>query len=181
MKSREEPCGSRSIWPSSRPARRSSRTFASSTRSPRPSLRPIEEPMATIEVKIPGRPSRYAVRVERGLLGRIGARLKRDVGLAPGTPVALVTDRTVARLYAARVEKSLRASGCRVHRYVLAPGEPSKDLAVVTRLFESWARDGLGKGSLVVALGGGVVSDVSGFAASAFGRGLAWVAVPTTL
>jgi 3-dehydroquinate synthase len=137
--------------------------------------------MPTIDVTIPGRPARYAVRVERGLLDRLGARLKRDIHLAPGTPIALVTDRTVARLYAARVEKSLRAAGCAPRRYLLPPGEPSKDLAVVARLFESWARDGLGKGTLVVALGGGVVSDVSGFAAAAFGRGLAWVAVPTTL
>lgn len=137
--------------------------------------------MPSIEVKIAGRPLRYAVRVERGLLGRVGARLARDIGLTRGTPVALVTDRTVARLHGSRVERSLRAAGADVHRYVLAPGEPSKDLAVAARLFESWAADGLGKGTIVVALGGGVVSDVAGFAASAFGRGLAWVAVPTTL
>ncbi|HEU4333596.1 MAG TPA: 3-dehydroquinate synthase [Candidatus Eisenbacteria bacterium] len=137
--------------------------------------------MKTISVTIPGRPQRYQVRVERGLLGRVGARLKRDVGLAPGTSAALVTDRNVGRLYAARVEKSLRAAGCDVRRYTVAPGEPSKDLAVAARLFEAWARDGLGKSAVVVALGGGVVSDVAGFAASAFGRGLAWVAVPTTL
>ena len=138
-------------------------------------------PKSQIQVRIPGRPARYAVRVERGLLDRIGARLKRDVGLAPRATVALVTDRTVAALYARRVEKSLRAAGCEVRRYVLAPGEPSKDLAVAARLFESWAADGLGKGTLVIALGGGVVSDVAGFASSAFGRGLAWIAVPTTL
>ncbi len=137
--------------------------------------------MSTIPVRIPGRPARYAIRVERGILDRVGARLRRDIDLAPGSTVALVTDRTVARLYAARVERSLRAAGCEVRRYVLAPGEPSKDLAVAARLFEWWARDGIGKGALVVALGGGVVSDVTGFAASAFGRGLSWVVVPTTL
>jgi 3-dehydroquinate synthase len=137
--------------------------------------------MKTISVKIPGRPHRYQVRVERGLLGRIGARLRRDAGLRRGDHVALVTDRTVARLYAARVERSLRGAGAVVHRYTLAPGEPSKDLTVATRLFEAWARDGLGKSAVVVALGGGVVSDVAGFAASAFGRGLGWIAVPTTL
>jgi 3-dehydroquinate synthase len=137
--------------------------------------------MPLIQVKIAGRPARYAVRVERGLLDRIGARLARDVAFAPGTAVALVTDRTVARLYGARVERSLRAAGGDVRRYVLPPGEPSKDLAVAGRLFEAWARDGIGKSAVVVALGGGVVSDVAGFAASAFGRGLAWVAVPTTL
>ncbi|MEK7316102.1 MAG: iron-containing alcohol dehydrogenase, partial [Candidatus Eisenbacteria bacterium] len=137
--------------------------------------------MSTIPVRIPGRPARYAIRVERGILDRVGARLRSDIALAPGATVALVTDRTVARLYAARVERSLRAAGCEVRRYVLAPGEPSKDLAVAARLFDWWARDGIGKGALVVALGGGVVSDVTGFAASAFGRGLSWVVVPTTL
>ena len=137
--------------------------------------------MSTIPVRIPGRPARYAIRVERGILDRVGVRLRRDIALAPGSTVALVTDRTVARLYAARVERSLRAAGCEVRRYVLAPGEPSKDLAVAARLFEWWARDGIGKGALVVALGGGVVSDVTGFAASAFGRGLSWVVIPTTL
>ncbi len=137
--------------------------------------------MKSISVRIAGRPRRYTVRVERGLLDHVGARLRRDAGLLPGTPVALVTDRNVGRLYGARVERSLRRAGGAVRRYTLAPGEPSKDLAVATRLFEAWARDGLGKNAIVVALGGGVVSDVAGFAASAFGRGLSWVAVPTTL
>jgi 3-dehydroquinate synthase len=137
--------------------------------------------MKSISVNITGRSQRYQVRIERGLLDRLGARLRRDAGLSPGTRIALVTDRTVGRLYGARVERSLRKAGGDVTRYTVAPGEPSKDLAVATRLFEAWARDGLGKSAVVVAVGGGVVSDVAGFAAAAFGRGLAWVAVPTTL
>lgn len=140
-----------------------------------------------IRVRVPGTPADYRVRVERGLLARAGALVRalattggrRDP--RPGGAVALVTDRTVARLYGARVASSLRRAGFRVVPSVLAPGERSKSLATVGALTEGWARAGLSRDAVVVALGGGVVSDTAGFAAASYARGIPWVAFPTTL
>jgi 3-dehydroquinate synthase len=131
-----------------------------------------------IRVRVRGRAATYGVRVERGLLARAGALVRP---FAAGGVVALVTDRTVGRLYAARVERSLRGAGLDVDRALIAPGERSKTFATVRALADRWARAGLGRDALVVALGGGVVSDVAGFAAAAYGRGVPWVAMPTTL
>lgn len=136
-----------------------------------------------IRVRVRGVSSEYVVRVERGLLVRAGelvrSVLPRDRG-GSGRTVALVTDRTVARLYGARVESSLRRAGFRVARSVIAPGERSKSFETVRALAEGWARAGLTRDAAVVALGGGVVSDAAGFAAASYTRGLPWVAFPTT-
>jgi 3-dehydroquinate synthase len=131
-----------------------------------------------IRVRVRSFAGSYPVRVERGLLSRAGS-LARP--FAAGRSVALVTDRTVARLYGPRVEASLARAGLRVVRTALPPGERSKSIASVRALAERWAREGLGRDALVVALGGGVVSDVAGYAASSYARGIPWVVFPTTL
>jgi 3-dehydroquinate synthase len=131
-----------------------------------------------IRVRVRRSAAAYPVRVERGLLARAGTLVR---SIAGGGDVALVTDRTVARLYAARVSASLRRSGLRVVPAILPPGERTKSIATVRALSEKWAREGIGRDALVLALGGGVVSDTAGFAASVFARGIHWVAFPTTL
>jgi len=131
-----------------------------------------------IRVRVAGRPTGYAVHVESGLLSRVGPLALPH---APGGRALLVTDRTVGRLYGARVERSLTRAGLRVSRATLPAGERAKSFATVRSLCERWAKEGAGRDALVVALGGGVVSDAAGFAASVFGRGIPWIAVPTTL
>lgn len=121
---------------------------------------------------------RYRVRVGPGLLGRAGELLLRH---RLGGTLLLVTDRTVARLYGAQVRASLKRAGFDVHLTVLPPGERTKSLASARRLYRAWARHGAGRTAIVVALGGGVVSDVTGYAAATYGRGLPWVIFPTTL
>jgi 3-dehydroquinate synthase len=132
----------------------------------------------TTTVTIRRAPARYRILVQRGLLDRAGSlvRVHRD-----GGPALLVTDRTVLRLHGARVRESLRRAGFDVIVTALPPGEPSKTLASARRLYREWAGRRVFKGAIVVALGGGVVSDVAGFAAATYGRGLDWVAFPTTL
>jgi len=131
-----------------------------------------------IRVRVAGPAADYAVRVERGLLARVGALVRPH---APGGRVLLVTDRTVGRLYGARVERSLKRAGLDVSRTTIPAGERAKSFAMARSLCERWAKEGAGRDALVVALGGGVVSDAAGFAAAVFGRGIPWVAVPTTL
>jgi 3-dehydroquinate synthase len=131
-----------------------------------------------IHVRVNGRTARYPVRVERGLLGRAG-RLLRALG--PHRTAAVVTDATVGRLYGASVRRALERAGYRVLVSRVPDGERAKSIPVFRRLCEAWARDGVHRDAIVVALGGGVVSDLTGFAASSFHRGLDWAVLPTTL
>ena len=132
--------------------------------------------MTAVRVRRP--PHRYPVLVRMGLLDRAGNLLLRH---RRGGTLLLVTDRTVERLYGRRFRRSLGRAGFHVHTTVLPAGERAKSLHSARRLYRAWARHGAGRTSLVVALGGGVVSDVTGYAAATFARGLDWIVFPTTL
>lgn len=131
-----------------------------------------------IRVRVRSRPASYPVVVRAGLLRRAGAAIR---SVAPGGTALLVTDRTVGALYGAEVEQSLERAGYRVVRATLPAGERAKSLGSWSALGTLWARSGARRDAVVVALGGGVVSDIAGFAASSYARGLRWVALPTTL
>ena len=119
-----------------------------------------------------------------------------DVGVLPGGldrlgemlaarqlrgPIAIVTDENVGELYAERVRASLIGAGYRARVQAIPPGEDHKTIEVAERLWARFLDQGLERGSTVIALGGGVVGDLAGFAAATYLRGVAWVAVPTTL
>ena len=131
-----------------------------------------------ISVSVPRGRIRYPIRVAPGILSRAGEVM---LGIRGSGKVLVVTDRTVARLYGARFLASLRRAGFTPHAIALPPGERTKTLASVHRLCERWARLRVDRSVPVLALGGGVVSDVAGFAAAAYARGLDWVVFPTTL
>jgi len=76
---------------------------------------------------------------------------------------------------------SLREAGLQAATLVIKPGEASKTLREAARLYDGFLAAGLDRGSVVVALGGGVVTDLAGFAAATYLRGIAWIAAPTTL
>ena len=126
----------------------------------------------------PWAPEGYTVAVQPGVRQRVGAWL-RAAGLEG--PVALVSDATVAALHGDAVQASLEAAGYRVARLVFPAGEAHKTVATVQRLWEGFLQAGLERGSTVVALGGGVVGDLAGFAAATYMRGVAWVNLPATL
>jgi 3-dehydroquinate synthase len=121
---------------------------------------------------------RYPIRISPGLVDRAGALLRAE--RVPG-PVLVVTDRTVARLHGARFLASLHRAGWAPRVVALPAGERSKTLAHVRALCERWAAWRVDRSVPVLALGGGVVSDVAGFAAAAYARGLDWYAFPTTV
>jgi 3-dehydroquinate synthase len=98
-----------------------------------------------------------------------------------GNRVAIVTDDHVGPLFADRAVKSLRTESFEASVIQIPSGEDHKTLSTVAYLWDEFIRLRLERKSLVIALGGGVVSDVAGFAASTFLRGIPWVVVPTTL
>ncbi len=120
----------------------------------------------------------YEVRVIPGGLPEIGDMLRPHQ--ADGR-VALVCDETVAGLHAAAVVGSLEAAGYLVHSIVIPPGEANKTISTVNSLWDGFLRAGIERGSTVLALGGGVVGDLAGFAAATYLRGVRWACLPTTL
>lgn len=120
----------------------------------------------------------YEIFIQPGLLGQLGEILKTH-GLKG--PIALVSDTHIAPHHGARAAAALSAAGYTVTRLTLPAGEASKTLASAAQLWEEFVKAGLERGSTVVALGGGVIGDLSGFAASAYLRGVRWVMVPTSL
>jgi len=120
----------------------------------------------------------YDVRVQTGLLDQLGEVLKQR-GLHG--PIAVVTDENVGKLYLARATTALTNSGFETHGITIQAGEEYKSLETVSKLWDAFLSAKIERGSTVVALGGGVVGDLAGFAAGTFLRGVPWVAVPTTL
>ena len=126
----------------------------------------------SIEVALGARS--YRVQVGRDLLA--GSDL---AALAPGRHVLLVSDTNVAPLYLDRVREKL--AGKKIRAVVLQPGEQEKTLARFSELIDALADLGASRDATVIALGGGVIGDLSGFTAACWMRGVRFVQLPTTL
>ncbi len=135
-------------------------------------------PPVTFAIRYPGVPAATRVVIARGALARLGVETRRATGAAR---VALVTDAQVGRFHARAAARALAGAGLEVHLLVVPPGERSKRIGLVERLWGGFAAAGIGRRDAVVALGGGVVGDLAGFAAATWLRGVPWVGVPTSL
>jgi len=120
----------------------------------------------------------YDIVIGRNLLPQLGSSI---AALRPGAAAAIVTDETVARHHLAAAEAALADAGIRTARVVVPAGEASKSWPVLERICNGLLAEKIERRDLVVALGGGVVGDLAGFAAAVTRRGLDVVQVPTTL
>ena len=132
----------------------------------------------TISVSLAADP--YPILIGEGLLGGLGSFLI-ERGFPPGTRVLVVTNPDVQGFHGAEALTSLETSGFAVRTLVLEAGEERKTPATVAAIHDAAFEHRLERGSLIVALGGGVVGDMAGFAAATWLRGIAVVQVPTTL
>ena len=119
----------------------------------------------------------YDIHVGAGLTARAGELLKP---LARGT-VPVVTDAHVAEIHLPRLLDQLSKAGIDARAIVMAPGEVSKSFAGLERLSGELLEMGIDRKGLVIALGGGVIGDLAGFAAATMLRGIELVQIPTTL
>ncbi|MGP8191086.1 MAG: 3-dehydroquinate synthase [Methylovirgula sp.] len=120
----------------------------------------------------------YDIWIGDGLLAQAGAHIAR---IAPGASAAIVTDTNVARLHLRPLEESLAAAGIRFANIIVAPGEESKSFAGFETVCEAIIEGRFERGDIVIALGGGVVGDLAGFAAASVRRGMRFVQIPTSL
>jgi 3-dehydroquinate synthase len=120
----------------------------------------------------------YDIVIGRDVLSSLGQRI---AGLRPGARTAIVTDRNVAQHWLAKTEASLAEAGIVTSHVVVEEGEGSKSYAVLERVSEALIAAKIERNDLVIALGGGVVGDLAGFAAAILRRGVDFVQVPTSL
>jgi 3-dehydroquinate synthase len=120
----------------------------------------------------------YDIVIGRGLLASLGARIK---ALRPGAKAVIVTDANVARLHLSAAEAALAQADVMSSHVIVAAGEASKSYRVLEEVCEAIIAARIERSDLVVALGGGVIGDLAGFAAAVVRRGLDYVQVPTTL
>ena len=120
----------------------------------------------------------YGIVIGRGVLPSLGARV---AALRPGARTAIVTDRTVAKHWLDKTEASLSAAGIGSSRIIVEESEGSKTYAGLENVSEALVAAKIERNDLVIALGGGVIGDLAGFAAAILRRGVDFVQVPTSL
>lgn len=131
-----------------------------------------------MEIKVTLPHHSYLLQIQTGLLDHCGEWVK---SLWQPQRIVIVTDENVNRLYGEKVLSSIRSAGFDAHLAVVPAGETSKSLAVAEELFASFLEAGLTRSDGVIALGGGVIGDLAGFAASTYLRGVHFLQIPTTL
>lgn len=131
--------------------------------------------MRTIEVKTN---NPYLVKIESGMLDSVAESVAKKCSF---DTACVITDSNVGSLYLERVKQSFVKIGKNVLTFVFDAGEQSKTLTTFAEISSFLARNDFKRSDLIVALGGGVVGDLSGFVASAFHRGVKFVQIPTTL
>lgn len=131
--------------------------------------------MKTVEVDAA---VRYNIVIDKGILPKSGNMIKE---VTSAERVAVITDDTVGKLYSDVVMKSLSDAGFETFKFVFPHGEKSKNISTFSSILEFLAESGLTRTDALVALGGGVVGDVAGFAAASYLRGIDFIQIPTTL
>ena len=120
----------------------------------------------------------YTVEIKPGILAEIPLLLSRAEGKRR---IFVITDANVSRLYGRALQGRLAAAGCEAMLFDVPAGERSKGSATVNGLYTKLFRGGVGRDSLLIALGGGVIGDLAGYTAATVLRGVRFAQVPTTL
>jgi len=136
--------------------------------------------MPTVRVRLPAKSKTYDIRIGAGLLGDLGPAVRGNVGRA-ARAVAVISNKTVFGFYGKPAIDSLRSAGFTVKHFLVGDGERQKSFRSLERIVAFLAENRFQRNDVVVALGGGVVGDVAGFAAAVYLRGVLLVQVPTTL
>src|SRR5712675_3048573 len=136
--------------------------------------------MSVVPVRLPARQVKYEIKIGAGLLSLLGPEVRVVLG-ADSARIALISNPTVFALYGQQALQSLKTSKFKTVHWLMPEGEQNKTLNSWEQALAFLSESGLERGDAVVALGGGVVGDLAGFAAASYLRGIAFVQVPTTL
>lgn len=131
-------------------------------------------------MRLPARRQTYEIRVGTGLLAGLGNEVRASLG-ADVRRIALISNKTVFDLFGKVAARSLKESNFEVSHWLMKDGEQHKSLGSLEQALTFLGLSGLERNDCVVALGGGVVGDLAGFAAAIYLRGISFIQVPTTL
>ena len=120
----------------------------------------------------------YNILIEKGLLNKLGEELKN---IYFGEKIFIITDENVDKYYGSKVKDELDKIGYKTRKMVLAPGEKSKSFSTLPSIYNELLDFKLTRKELIITLGGGVIGDLGGFAASTFLRGVSFIQIPTSL
>lgn len=134
--------------------------------------------MADLTVDVASEDIHYPLKIEKGLLNHLAEEIKK---VYKNKKIAIVTDENVQALYGDRITNQLVDAGFEVTVIALEPGEQTKSMENLQAIFSKLIAFGLSRSDLMIALGGGVIGDLAGFAAASYLRGIAFVQIPTTL
>jgi len=135
--------------------------------------------MTELTVRVPGQSQSYQIKIGSGLIKTLGAEVRETV--AQARRVVLISNKKVFGFHGDRATQSLKRAGFAVNHWLMGEGGRHKSFLSLQRLVEFLSESRLERSDVVVAVGGGVVGDLAGFAASIYLRGIAFVQVPTTL
>lgn len=133
-----------------------------------------------VVVNLPGQEG-YAVRIGAGVMSALGRNLRETERFSQLRDLLVLTDENVAPLYLDQAKGTLSQAGFKVSHITVPAGEATKSVDLLAEVWSAMAQLGLGRDCAVIALGGGVVGDLAGFAAACYLRGVPVVQVPTTL
>jgi 3-dehydroquinate synthase len=136
--------------------------------------------MQTVRVRTPTKPVQYDIRIGSGVLSEVGNEARGVLG-ARAQRIALISNETVFKLFGKLAVSGLNAAGFEISIWLMKDGEQHKSLRSLEQALTFLSRSGIERSDAVVALGGGVVGDLAGFAAASYLRGVAFIQVPTTL
>ena len=123
----------------------------------------------------------YSVYIGEHLLSKAGDIFSKILPELSGKSVVIISDSNVMPLYGEKIISSFEHAGCSAHTYVIPAGEPSKNWRLLGDLLEHLAELEITRSDYLIALGGGVVGDLTGFAASIYLRGISFLQIPTSL
>ena len=133
--------------------------------------------MPDVKIRIPGTPGEYPVMIESGLISRIPPCLKPF----EGRKIAVITDEHVAPLYAGQITAAIEAAGAQPFLRILPAGETTKCMEQLAEIYDFFLDSGITRIDALLALGGGVIGDLTGYAAATYLRGVRFIQFPTTL
>lgn len=120
----------------------------------------------------------YDIYIERGLINNCGDIISNIVKTRK---IAVISDNIVDKLYYNTIETSLQKNGFTISKFVFPAGEASKSIDTLNQIYSFLCENNITRSDCIIALGGGVVGDITGFAAATFLRGIDYIQIPTTL
>src|SRR5712691_4562806 len=136
--------------------------------------------MPQVQVRLPARKQNYEIKIGAGTLSTLGTEARAALG-PDARRVALISNQTVFDLYGRRVLRSLKAAKFKVVHWLMPEGERHKSMRSLEHALSFLSAARLERSDAVIALGGGVVGDLAGFAAAVYLRGIPLIQLPTTL